>query len=168
MSYRTRGDANTAFNVIDISGISPKYERVLQSEAELTPGSIVVSFVGAAPPVSGEVGNMGNVKAPDSADNMPIGALDFTSANGSELTGKYVKGDQVPVLTSGGRGTVYWNVRIAATETVTAGMLLTRTTNGSGFATSTGATADNAIGIAQDDLIVSDPTLPTYIKMEVI
>ena len=165
---KIRNDANTSINVIDAAGNSTKYERVLQSDTPLTPGCIVVPFVGTALPVTGAAGDTGAVKAPDSAGNLPVSVLDLSSVDGMNLIGEYKQGDQVPVLSAGGRSSVVWNVRIAATEVVTENQLLTRTTDGSGFVTATGADEDNAIGIAREDIVSGDPALPTFIKMEVL
>ena len=165
---RIRNDANTTFNVIDVSGNSTKSEMVIQSETPLTPGCLVVPYVGQPAEVQGWDGSLGAVAAPTGTTTLPLRVVDLGGISGMSLISKFNQGDQVPVLSGGGATGVHWNVRIAGNETVTVGQRLTYTTDGTGYATAVGATAANTIGLAREDLSVADPDLPTFIRMEVL
>ena len=158
-----RSDINTTKNIIKVLGMGIEREVVLQSETTLYPGCIVVPFGGTVPPVEGFDGSTGNVHAPNTVGNLPIAVVNTTSANGRSLTTEYNQGDQIPVWFPE-RGAKA-NVRIDSAAVVTKGTYLTVVPDGSGFVIP-GTQAD-AIGVADEDITVLDPELPTLIVMEV-
>ena len=167
---RIRNDANTTYNVINVAGTSNKYEQVLQDiPNHVTPGCALIPFQGspssAKSGIDGAMGFATTPKAPVTG-NVKIRVLDIGGTSGLGITDEFRSLDQVPTLSN--ESGAHWNVRVAGNEVINEGQLLTVATNGSGLFTVTGATAANAVGIARENLVVNDPSWPTYIKMEVL
>ncbi|MCL2236516.1 MAG: hypothetical protein FWB98_08775 [Defluviitaleaceae bacterium] len=162
MSRRIRSDANTSHNVINISGNPIKREAIYVGTATITPGCIVVPYQGEPTIGEGLRGDTGVVTVPTSSV-AGFAVADVSSANGMNLVAEYNQNDQIPVLYFR-KGDIA-NVRIDATATVNEGTVLYADATGTGF---TSTVTGNALGIAREALVVNDPDVPTFIKMEVL
>lgn len=167
ITRRMSNKYNSSANVVNVlPGIERTIVRegTLQSSTEtLSPGCIVVPATGAPPATVGYHGATTRFQAPTGAVGTSWSVLDITSGDGGTLLSEYNEGDQVSTITRAIGAT--FNVRIAGTAVVAENTVLSASTTGNGFVVPGNA---NPIGIARENLVVSDPSLPTYILMEVI